>query len=278
VDDHQHLLTDQLEIIQQIVRATARKKYFTPVQTEDFAGYVSLKLIADDYAVLRKFKNRSTWWTYLVTVIGRLASDFQDEAFGRWRPSDAAVRIGAVAVLLEQFVVRDGHTLEEAVQILRTHHDPSLTDAALRDTWQKLPPRRGRMRFVDEEHAERPASETAEDLVEASQLASEIDRLDSVLKDAYEQLPSRDRLTIALRFDEGFSVAHISKLVGSSVPTLHRRFADSIEKLRAALVAAGFTEQQVSGLIGRSAVVLSPLLRAEVESFSKRVRLSKRDD
>ncbi len=278
MDDHQHLLTEQLPLIQKIVRVTARTKHFSQIQSEDFAGYVTLKLVEDDYLVLRKFRGRSSWWTYLVAVIGNLARDFQNQSLGRWRPSDAATRSGPIAVLLEQFIARDGLTLEEAIEMLRAHHDVALSDADLRATWETLPPRRGKVTFVDEEQAERPAPETAEDNVEASELARDIDRLDAVLRRAYEQLPSRDRLTIALRFDEGFSVTRISKLVGSSVPTLHRRFADSIGKLRVALMGAGYTEQQVSGLIGRSAVVLSPLLRSEIESFSKRVRLSKRDE
>ena len=278
MDDQQQLLTEHLSRIQQIVRSIARKKHFTPVQTEDLAGYVSLKLIEDDYAVLRKFKNRSSLPTYLTAVIARMASDFQNESFGRWRPSEVAIRVGSVAMLLEQFVVRDGHSLEEAMQMMRAHHDATLTDAAMRETWERLPARRGPVKFVDEEHAERPAGDTAEDLVETAQLAKEIDRLDSVLQQAYQRLPSRDRLALALRFDEGFSVREISRLVGTSVPTLHRRFADSIDKLRAALVAGGYSEEQVSGLIGRSAVVLSPLLRGEIESFSRRGRLFKRDD
>ena len=139
--DYQRLLIDQLELIHQIVLTTGRRRHLSAAEREDFGSFVHLRLIEDDYAILRKFQNRSTLWTYLAMVIDRLSLDFCAEKWGRWRPSAMADRLGPVAVNLERLVTRDSHTLEEAIEILRTNHDVEQTEAELRRIWEQLPPR-----------------------------------------------------------------------------------------------------------------------------------------
>jgi RNA polymerase sigma factor for flagellar operon FliA len=82
-----------------------------------------MRLVENNYAVLRKFQNRSALRTYLASVIDRLSLDFCTEKWGKWRPSAMAERLGPVAVMLEQLVTRDAHTVEEAIEIVRTKHD-----------------------------------------------------------------------------------------------------------------------------------------------------------
>lgn len=151
--DYQRLLIDQLELIHQIVRTTGRRRHLSAAEREDFGSFVHLRLIEDDYAILRKFQNRSTLWTYLAMVIDRLSLDFCAEKWGRWRPSAMADRLGPVAVNLERLVTRDSHTLEEAIEILRTNHDVEQTEAELRRIWEQLPPR-SRTTSVGEEAAD----------------------------------------------------------------------------------------------------------------------------
>jgi RNA polymerase sigma factor for flagellar operon FliA len=43
------------------------------VEADDFASHPKLKLIEDDYAILRKFQGRSSLRTYLTVVIERRA-------------------------------------------------------------------------------------------------------------------------------------------------------------------------------------------------------------
>ena len=116
--DYERLLLKHLDEIDQLVRTWGRRRHLSPAEQEDFAGFVRLRLIEDDYAVLRKFQERSTLWTYLSSVIGRLSLDYCAEQWGRWRPS-AADRLGPEAVALERLVTRDGHTLDEAIAIVR---------------------------------------------------------------------------------------------------------------------------------------------------------------
>jgi hypothetical protein len=53
-----------------------------------------LKLIENDYRILRSFEGLASLGTYLTTVIARLFLDFQIHEWGRWRPSAAATRLG----------------------------------------------------------------------------------------------------------------------------------------------------------------------------------------
>jgi RNA polymerase sigma factor for flagellar operon FliA len=275
--DYQRLLIDHLDLIDQIVRTTGRRRHLSVAEREDFASFVSLRLIDNDYAILRKFQSRSSLWTYLAAVVERLSLDFCAEKWGRWRPSAMAERLGPAAVVLERLVTRDSHTLEEAFEILRSHHGVSLSHAELRKMWEQLPARVRTSEVGEEAAAAVPGLETSDAGVDDAERRKSVARLQAVLKTAFEGIPAQDRVLIALRFDEGLSMVEIAKLLNSSVPTLHRRLDKGIKHLRTALTQSGFDPREVSNLIGHPAIALSPLLRTEVERFLGPVRLSKRD-
>lgn len=276
VDAHR-LFLDHLELIERIVRTVGRRHHLSFVEQEDFAGFVNVRLLENDCAVLRKFRGKSTMWTYLAAVIERLQLDFIYERWGRWRPSASADTLGPVAVLLERLVTRDGHTLEEALEIIRTNHEVGKTDADLRGIWEQLPARGKAIEVSDEAADEVRSEENAEDLVENAERQRNVERLERALTKALADLATQDRVIIALRYDRGFSVAEIARLRQSSVPTVHRRLDHSLKHLKKAIVDAGFLPGEVAKLIGHSSIIVSPLLRAEVERFLGPVRLSKRD-
>lgn len=274
--DYQRLLLEHLDLIDQIVRTTGRRRHLS-VEQEEFAGFVRLRLIEDDYAVLRKFQHRSSLRTYLAAVIERLSLDFCVERWGRWRPSAVAERLGPVAVLLERLVTRDGHTLSEALAIVQTGHASALSTGELRDIWEQLPARLKTTEVGEEAAATVPSMQSSESRVEDAELQMNVDRLERTLRSAFATVPDQDRVLVALRFDQGLSIADIAGLTGSSVPTLHRRLDRTIKELRRALTASGFDPREVAGLIGHASIALSPLLRAEVERFLGPVRLPNQD-
>jgi len=275
--DYQRLLLDHLQLIDHIVRTTGRRRHLSVAEQEDFGGFVRLRLVDDGYAVLRKFQNRSSLKTYLAMVIERLSLDFCVERWGRWRPSAVAERLGPAAVLLERLIHRDGHTLEEASEIMRTNHLLPQSPRQVRDMWEQLPARIRTMEVGEEAAASVSSDETSESNVEDAEQAAIINRLERTLRSALDALPAQDRVALGLRFDQDLSMAEIANLTGSSVATLHRRLDRTIKGLRHALTAAGFDPREVSGLIGHPSIGLSPLLRAEVERFLGPVRLSKQD-
>lgn len=274
--DYQRLLLDHLDLIDQIVRTTGRRRHLSAEQ-EEFAGFVRLRLIEDDYAVLRKFQHRSSMRTYLAAVIERLSLDFCVERWGRWRPSAVADRLGPVAVLLERLVTRDGHTLGEAIEIVQTGHAAGISAGELRDLWEQLPARHKTTEVGEEAAATVPSTQNSETHVEDAELRVDMGRLERTLRSAFANVPDQDRVLVALRFDQELSMVEIARLTGSSVPTLHRRLDRTIKELRRALSASGFDPREVAGLIGHASIALSPLLRAEVERFLGPVRLTNKD-
>ena len=274
--DYQRLLLEHLALIDQIVRTTGRRRHLSREQ-EDFAGYVNLRLIEDDYAVLRRFQGRSSLRTYLIAVIERLSLDYCVERWGRWRPSAAAERLGPVAILLERLTHRDGHTLEEALEIISIDHAAASSPAELRDIWAQLPPRLTTSEVAEAAAATVSSDQTAEQNIEDAERQASIVRLERTLKAAFDTIPDRDRVMLALRYGQDLPIVEIARLTGVSVPTLHRRLDRTVKELKRELTAAGFDPREVSGLIGQSAMVLSPLLHTEVERFRGPVRLTKQD-
>lgn len=275
--DYQRLLLDHLTLIDHIVRTTGRRRHLSTAEQEDLGGFVRLRLLDDDYAVLRKFQNRSSLKTYLAMVIERLSLDFCVERWGRWRPSAVAERLGPAAVLLERLTNRDGHTLEEATEIMQTNHALALSPRQVRDIWEQLPARIRTQEVGEEAAASVSSNQTSESNVDDAQQRASINRLERTLQSALDAIPAQDRVVLALRFDQDLSMVEIATLTGSSVPTLHRRLDRTIKDLRRAFTTAGFDPREVSNLLGHPSIGLSPLLRAEVERFLGRVRLTNQD-
>src|SRR5215472_1056914 len=114
----QQLFLTNLPTIEALVQMVARQQRMSWAEAEEFASIVRLRLIENDYAILRKFRGGSTLRTYLTVVIARQALDYRDACWGRWRPSRTARRLGPAAVALERLVVRDGLSFEEAWRTL----------------------------------------------------------------------------------------------------------------------------------------------------------------
>ncbi|MFN8061279.1 MAG: hypothetical protein U0Q12_19115 [Vicinamibacterales bacterium] len=70
-DDLEALFLQHLSLIDRTAAFVARRRHMRVDRIRDFQSDVRLKIIEDDYAVLRKFQGRSRISTYLTTVIAR---------------------------------------------------------------------------------------------------------------------------------------------------------------------------------------------------------------
>src|SRR5687768_16697933 len=111
-----------------------------------------MRLVENDYAIVRKFAGRSSFATFLSVVVQRMFLDFRIQAWGKWHSSAEAKRLGDTAVELERLLVRDGRTIDEAFAIISAE-DPSLTSANLAALAERLPSRPPSRRLVDLEEA-----------------------------------------------------------------------------------------------------------------------------
>jgi len=249
----------ELPTIQRIVAGLARRYRLSAVDAEDFASEVQLRIISDDYAVLRKFHSRCQLRTFLSVVIRRMFLDHLNAKWGKWRPSMRSRRLGAIAVRLEQLTVRDGMTFDEAFAVLATE-DKGLD----RDALQKLCSghrQRGRPRFVsDEEVGEIASNAPSTDDGLAVETAQRLtDCASDVVRAVLMTAPAHDRLILRMRFAEGLSIAEIARRLRRDQKELYRAVARLLERLRCALDQNGLRAGDVLSAIGRKETSLRAL-------------------
>lgn len=244
----ERLFRANLQVIEAVIRHVASRNRLSPDEREEFASEVRLRLIDNDYDIFRRFEHRSSLKTYLVTVIQRLFLDFRNKAWGKWRPSAEARRLGPVATRLERLTTRDGLTFDEAVNVLQTNEGVPASREELHEIYERLPVRTPR-RFVGEQALDEvlaPAA-TTEDALVARERAEVVARAQQALDRALARLPAQDQAIVRLRYADGKTVAQISRFMQLEQKPLYRRVNRIREELRTALEADGVSAEDVLG-------------------------------
>jgi RNA polymerase sigma factor (sigma-70 family) len=257
--DYERLFLDNLGVVNDVVRHIARRHYLSAEASDELASAVRLKIIENDYFILRRFEGRSTLRTYLTAVIQRFFLDTRIAQWGKWRPSAQARRLGPTAVLVDRLMTRDGLSLDEALETLRSVHRVEMTRAALESIALQLPSRSSR-RFVGEEHLATLPTPTAADPIEAIDCRREADRIEDALHTALLSLDPDDRLILKMRFHDNLQIARIARILGLTEKPLYRRFERVIGALRRELEALGVSREQVAAVVGSTEVQLNQLI------------------
>jgi RNA polymerase sigma factor for flagellar operon FliA len=231
----EQVFLDHLPTIDALVTMIARQQRMTWAETEEFASIVRLRLIEDDYAVIRKFRGGSSLRTYLTVVIARQGLDYRDACWGRWRASRGARRLGPAAVTLEKLIVRDGLTFEEAWTMLRAE-DLEKDGDRLRAFAEQLPPRVRRRWVSLDDLAECRAATIGPDVEPAAGIDR---RLTAALARSLRTLDPADCRLLKLRFSNGMSITSIARQEGINQASLYRRMAALLRRLRRDLEARG---------------------------------------
>ena len=235
--------------IESVIRLVCRRSGLHGDAAEDFASEARLRLIENDYDKLRAFQGRSTFRTYLTTVIGRVALDYQAACWGRWRPSMVGRNAGPAAVRLEQLVVRDAVPLQQALTIV--DREMGNIDRAALEALAARFPLRVRRRYIGEEVLEAVAAESAdaERLLVRADEAERFERVKSRLADLLAGIDPSERLVLQLKFEQGLKVADIARLQHLDQKRLYRRINDALARLRRVLEAEGLDADAVRGML-----------------------------
>ena len=231
----ERMFLTHLPAIDGIARAAARRRRLTTDEAEEFRSIVRLRLIEDDYAVIREFRGSSSFRTFLTVVIARQCLDYRASSWGRWRASSKARRLGDTAVALERLVVRDGLPFERAEAAIR-ETEPRVTTETLRDLASQLPVRVKRVRVSEEALTDCPSDEPAPD---AGIALREGRRVIAALARALTTLDPLDRRIMKLRFTEGLSVVGIARREGIEQASLYRRVERILRRLRREIEGGG---------------------------------------
>lgn len=243
------LFERELATIDRLIASVCRRYGIEGDDADSFASCVRLKLIEDDYAVLRQFSGRSSLKTYLSVVVSNCYRDYRIRRTGRWRPSALARRSGPAAVMLDCYLHRDGHTLEEAIQRVLSREDTDEDEAELRRIAAQLPAHVPRRFASLHDAGPLPSEQGADALVRESERAAALGGASEVLESALAELPEEDQVIVRLRFWEGLTVASIARTLGIEQKPLYRRIDRTLRTLRAALEAHGIEEGDVQELI-----------------------------
>ncbi|MEM6453655.1 MAG: sigma-70 family RNA polymerase sigma factor [Acidobacteriota bacterium] len=246
----------QLPQIERAARAAGRRARFSPEDVEDFVSIVKLHLIEDDYAVLRKHRGDAKLSTYLVTVIHNRCRDHRNHLWGKFRPSAKAKRLGPDAVLLEQLLVRDEHSLDMAISMARMHYDVEQTPADLRALAAQLPIRMKRPRMASDDGVLEMLPAPSDGMADPTQRLEDADRAATVahvsatLDAAMAAFEPQDRLILKLHFGDGKTMAEVSRLLRVEQRPLYRRRDRCLRALRTRLEHEGLTWDDIREILG----------------------------
>jgi RNA polymerase sigma factor (sigma-70 family) len=241
-----------LKSIERIAAFIARRHQLTADETVEFVQIVRVKLLDNDYGIIRKFEGRSSFTTYLTTVIGRLFQQWRVEQWGKWRPSAQARSLGEKAITLERLLSRDGFSFSEAVTLLTQSHPQSSSVAELEAIYIRLPLRKPRPVFLSDENvlAELPSEDSAEERVCAGEREIVLRTAAAVLDRAIGDLSPEDRLILQLRFWNERRVPEIARILGLEPKKVYKRLDRLFTALRRALEDAGINQAAVRELMG----------------------------
>ena len=237
------LFTSQLPLIEKVIEAVVRRHRLSYADAEDFKSITRLRLLERDCAVLRRFEGRSSLTTFLTVVVNRFCLDYRRFSWGNWRPSATARRLGSLATSLEQLVVRDRLSIDEACRAVRADHERPAGGAELDGLRARLPLRHKRRIVDDAELASRPAPGPSP---ETALLEGDVRPTIRALAGALLRLPPDERRIIRLRFAERLTVAEIARLDGIDQRALYRRLQRMLLTLRHNLEEQGISRSDVS--------------------------------
>jgi RNA polymerase sigma factor for flagellar operon FliA len=249
VESGESLYLQHRETIERVIAFVCGRHCLPSADAEEFASEVRLKLIEDNYAVLRKYEGRSTVSTYLVVVVQRLLLDHRTRSWGKWRPSAEARRAGPVGVALDQLMSRDGLTFDDAYRVL-TARFGGLERARLEHVAAAIP-RRARRRFEPEDSLrDMPSSASMPDAqVEQVETQCMADRLVRAIRTHTDHLDANDQLLLRLRFEDGRTVPEIAAILQLEAKALYRRIDRVLADLRRRLEQAGVKSREVQDVL-----------------------------
>ena len=228
-----------LDTITRIAESLCRRNGLRGADAEDFVSEVRLKLLQDDYAVLRKYRGASSETTFLTVVISNLFRDHRIKHWGKWRPSAEARRQGEVAVRLEAAIYRDQLSFEQACGFLAQDSRLKVDRAELRKVLASLP-HRAPKRVENGGYVEDvPSTDSADGPLLNHERDGRLQAAKAALGHAVDRLAPEDRVIVRLHFYEGFSIADVARAVSIPQKPLYARMKRLLETLHKDLRSQG---------------------------------------
>lgn len=252
--DVEELFLRHLGTIETIVAYIGRSNHLDCLETEEFGAQVKLELIEGNYAIIRKFEGRSSFATYLTTVIQRMFYQHRVKLWGKWRPSAEARRLGDKAMALERLMSRDGLSFHEAVETMTTGRYANCTEAELEAIYARLPARQPRPVLVSGDVL--PETAAIDDDTDGRALEHERTMIARavarVLDKCIAEAEPEDQIILKQRFWNARRVPDIARALGLDQRKVYKRIERLLLKMRSALQAGGVSRSDIDEILARS--------------------------
>ena len=242
----------ELELIRQIIGITARRHRLAKTDEDDFASYAHMKILDNDFRIIRGFQGKSKFRTFMTVVIGRLFQDYRNHRWGKWRLSAEATRLGETAQLLETLMVRDQHTFEQAFEIMTTNHGMDVTREQLAALAVRLPMRLPRILISEDSAGPLESASHSDESLALEAWAALQEKVQTALTKVMEELETEDKAILGLLFHQGVKIVRIAQMLRLDQRKLYRRIEKILAKLRGNLEEMGIGAEQVTEVIGRT--------------------------
>lgn len=254
--DAEKRFLEHLSTIERIAAFYCRRARMTDADTEDFVGFVKLELIENDYEIIRTFEGRSSFATWLTTVIHRMLHQYRTKAWGKWRPSAEAKRMGDVAIALERLTTRDGYSASEAIELLTTGSTPAASRRELEAMLLRLPVRTPRPMLVPDDNVPDVAAEDdPSDSVMSRDRETCARRTAAALDEALAEFEPEDRLILKRRFWSAQRIADIADSLHLDAKKTYKRIDRLLASLRSALELRGITADDLADLFAHDEAI-----------------------
>jgi RNA polymerase sigma factor (sigma-70 family) len=275
----EELFLKHVETIERIAAFVARRNHLDATEAEDFSSEVKLGLIERNYEIIRKFEGRSSFSTYLTTVIQRLFYQYRVKLWGKWRPSAEAKRLGDKAIVIERLLTRDGYSLSEVLQILTCRADALYTAGEIESIYIRLPLRLPRPVLVSEATLPDATSEQEGPEDDAMQRDREQSARDiaAIIDGFIQQLPSEDQLVLQMRFWRTCRVPEIAVSLHLDPKKTYKRIDKLLGRLRIELERAGVSRADVEEHFAHRDQEIR-FVRADSTAGNRPMRPSHRED
>lgn len=250
VVNYREWYASNLDQVEEIISFVCRRNGIQDSLAEDFRSELHLKLMADDFAVLRKFQHKSSFKTYLSMVVQHAFQDFRNKVWGKWRPSTAAKNLGETAIRLEMLTHRDGLSFTEAVQVLRTNEGIGDSEAALQTLYQRLP-HRDRRTHVDGEILENLSEpdSSPDAALQRNEAKHRRRRMASALTKALGRLDPEDHYILTMHYREGIKVSVLAQTLQMEQRPLYRRMKKILGGLHEEMRREGIMKEDVKDVL-----------------------------
>jgi RNA polymerase sigma factor for flagellar operon FliA len=251
------LYSSHADTIEAVIKAVCRRHRLTEDDRDELGQRIRLKLVDNDYAVLRRFAGRSTMRTYLVSVAEHVFQDWRNSEWGKWRPCQEARRIGPLAVELDRLLTRDLLPYDQAVETLISRGQG--TRAEMDAIRLRLATRQIRRPVDGEILEDLPATSGApEESLEHKEYAAQAAKVAAAFTSVFRALPPSDQVIVRLRLQPDLTLDRIARMQGQE-PKRFYRYCDKLDdRIHEAINQLGVSTELVKDLLAGGWLELPP--------------------